>query len=356
MKATCAYLAFSLLVLSSCRPKILTEGQSRLSADISNMAALGNGIYTIRAVHSGLCLDVPQSSTANGVQLQQWNCNGTNAQNFEIVRLGGDVFKITNVNSKKSLDIRSTDRNNGAAVQQWDYVGQPQQHFRIEDRGGGRFSLTALISNYSLDVTERSTAVGAKIQQWGFGGGTNQMWFLSSRGGIVASNPPPVNPPAANPPPANPPPATGERVHLSGRGIAKYHLYTGLGKCFTALGLDPAAFGMMVTAGSTQIYNRFPGMLKVGRRGGPYDPTARCVKATAAGGRSVTVRIIDKCCGAPLTDPASHQLDLSEQAFAKLAPLGQGNVAVDWQLIDCPNELQVKNDAAVCNDDYYYNL
>jgi beta-glucanase (GH16 family) len=44
--------------------------------------SLGNGTYRFVARNSGLCLDVPSASTANGMQLQQYTCNGTVAQAF----------------------------------------------------------------------------------------------------------------------------------------------------------------------------------------------------------------------------------------------------------------------------------
>jgi beta-glucanase (GH16 family) len=43
-----------------------------------------NGTWRFISRHSGKCLDVPGSSTANSVQLQQWTCNNTNAQNFTL--------------------------------------------------------------------------------------------------------------------------------------------------------------------------------------------------------------------------------------------------------------------------------
>jgi beta-glucanase (GH16 family) len=46
---------------------------------------MGTGIWRLRARHSNRCLDVPSSSTANGVQLQQWDCNSSNAQNFRLI-------------------------------------------------------------------------------------------------------------------------------------------------------------------------------------------------------------------------------------------------------------------------------
>jgi hypothetical protein len=44
--------------------------------------SLGNGYYKFVGVGSGRCLNVPGASTTNGVQLQIYDCNGTEAQSF----------------------------------------------------------------------------------------------------------------------------------------------------------------------------------------------------------------------------------------------------------------------------------
>ena len=58
-------------------------------ADATNQQWLpiyqGSGIYNFVARNSALCLDVPHSSTTPGVQLDQYTCNGTPAQNFWVV-------------------------------------------------------------------------------------------------------------------------------------------------------------------------------------------------------------------------------------------------------------------------------
>ncbi len=46
--------------------------------------SLGNNQYKFVGVGSGRCLDVPSASTANGVQLQIYDCNGTAAQSFTL--------------------------------------------------------------------------------------------------------------------------------------------------------------------------------------------------------------------------------------------------------------------------------
>lgn len=63
-----------------------------------------------------------------------------------------------------------------------------------------------------------------------------------------------------------------------------------------------------------------------------YETSRACgayVRVRAANGASVTVRITNEC---PLPC-APGQLDLSEQAFAKLAPVSTGRLAVTWSLL-----------------------
>jgi hypothetical protein len=46
--------------------------------------SVGNGQYKLVGVGSGRCLDIPAASTANGVRLQIYDCNGTAAQAFRL--------------------------------------------------------------------------------------------------------------------------------------------------------------------------------------------------------------------------------------------------------------------------------
>jgi len=46
------------------------------------------GSFTFTSLNSGKCLDVAGASTADGVQLQQFTCNGTAAQSYNLVPVG----------------------------------------------------------------------------------------------------------------------------------------------------------------------------------------------------------------------------------------------------------------------------
>jgi len=51
--------------------------------------ANSDGSYHFVNLNSGKCLDTPSASTADSVQLDQYTCNGTNAQNFQLNPVGG---------------------------------------------------------------------------------------------------------------------------------------------------------------------------------------------------------------------------------------------------------------------------
>ena len=104
-KNTCAAALFLLL------PGCGGVGEGALSDDEAmdaleqGVTALSDGVYVIKAVHSGKCLDVRSSGTADGVAVQQWDCNGTNAQKFRVSSVGDGFVKIENVNSNRAIDV-----------------------------------------------------------------------------------------------------------------------------------------------------------------------------------------------------------------------------------------------------------
>ena len=144
---------------------------------------IADGRYVLRASHSAKCLDVDHSSHADGANVQQWSCNGTLAQTFDVKNVGGGLYAILNAESGKGLDVRDVSQSAGARLQQWSYGGGGNQKFRIEDAGNGTYRIVASHSGQVVDVANQSNGDGGVVMQWPWNGGANQRWTFSKADG-----------------------------------------------------------------------------------------------------------------------------------------------------------------------------
>jgi hypothetical protein len=138
---------------------------------------LADGDYTITSAFSGKCVDIAAASTANGAQVQQYQCNGTGAQRFAVKNMGGGWYRLLNKHSGKAIDIAAASTADGAKVQQYTDNATAAQRFSIT---AGTDATTWVIRNQNsakcLDVADWSTNDGGKIQQWSCTGNANQAW------------------------------------------------------------------------------------------------------------------------------------------------------------------------------------
>ncbi len=161
----------SLLALSlSCRGA--PETLSRLKA-----LDLTEGRYTFRSANSGLCLESPNNSKVKGTILQQWPCNGLDAQIFYLKR-SGQGYQIANHDQSLVLDVKDIAREEGAMIQLWTANEGLQQQFAIDKEADGKVSIRSLLSGHVLDVQGISKAERAKVLQWHKTGGSNQLWEM----------------------------------------------------------------------------------------------------------------------------------------------------------------------------------
>jgi beta-glucanase (GH16 family) len=70
--------------------------------------SLSNGFYKFVGQGSGLCLDTPGASTANGVQLDIYTCNGTAAQAFKLVTPAPSTGGTGNCSGVSNMTVGST--------------------------------------------------------------------------------------------------------------------------------------------------------------------------------------------------------------------------------------------------------
>ncbi|MFF7869951.1 expansin EXLX1 family cellulose-binding protein [Streptomyces qaidamensis] len=130
---------------------------------------------------------------------------------------------------------------------------------------------------------------------------------------------PPARPSPATTRPAAPRPASGT-APLAGR-IKPGTNYTGVATHYDAKDGDGAC-----------LYGPSPDLMVAAMNHTDYETSQACgayILVRAASGASVTVRVTNEC---PLPC-APGQLDLSKEAFAKLAGLSAGRIPVTWSLL-----------------------
>ncbi|MFD9141757.1 endo-1,4-beta-xylanase [[Kitasatospora] papulosa] len=154
-------------------PLLFNGDGSKKAAYTTVLAALNGGGSTtppegsgqIKGAGSGRCLDVPDSNTADGTQLQLWDCN--NATNQQWALSGTGELKVY---GNKCLDAAGT--GNGTKVQIYSCWGGDNQKWRLNSDG----SIVGVQSGLCLDAVGAGTANGTLIQLYSCSGDSNQRW------------------------------------------------------------------------------------------------------------------------------------------------------------------------------------
>ncbi|MEV6876670.1 ricin-type beta-trefoil lectin domain protein [Amycolatopsis sp. NPDC051128] len=120
----------------------------------------------IVGAQSGRCLDVP--SSANGTQVQLWDCGGQAGQQWTA------TGKQLAVNGTKCLDASGQGTVDGTPVIVWDCGGQANQQWTVNADG----TITGVQSGRCLDANGQGTANGTKLILWTCNGQANQRWVL----------------------------------------------------------------------------------------------------------------------------------------------------------------------------------
>jgi hypothetical protein len=138
------------------------------------------GTYTIVNDYSGLCVDVTSRSTAIEAVIQQYACNGTAAQTFQVVSEGSGWYKIVNTNSQLPIDVDADSSANGTTIWQYTDNGTEAQRFAIsvtDSSDPTSFSIMNEHSGSCIDDTNWSTTA-IHLQLWSCTGSTNQNWHF----------------------------------------------------------------------------------------------------------------------------------------------------------------------------------
>jgi non-reducing end alpha-L-arabinofuranosidase len=170
------------LVVSALLFTVLAGGLALATQrGVASAATVGTATPIVGG-QSGRCVDVPNSSTTNGTQVQLWDCNGQANQSWTYTS-----SKQLMVFGSKCLDASGRGTTNGTAVIIWDCNGQTNQQWNVNTNG----TITGVQSGLCLDANAAATANGTKLILWSCNGQTNQQWSQAA--------PPPPPPPGAGP-------------------------------------------------------------------------------------------------------------------------------------------------------------
>ena len=190
MARTIVYGCFSLLLAGLSAFSIgcvVADEEADEDSDQTENAAvvssISEGDYVIHSAMTGKCIDISGSTTADGGKVQEWDCNGTNAQKFHISPTSDGYFKIINVNSNKGLDITGVSTAANAQLQQWSYGGGANQQFRFVGRGNSQLSIHPRHTDMAIDLFWGSATNGTILVQYPYSGGANQLWTFDQVGG-----------------------------------------------------------------------------------------------------------------------------------------------------------------------------
>lgn len=158
--------------------------------------------YKILAGHSGKCMEVADSSTGDGANIQQWDYTGGQNQEWvlEDVEEAG-YYRIVNRNSSRCIQVQDWSSQEGGNIQQGACGSyQNNQQWRLE-REGDYYQIINRNSGLLIDVQACSVTNGANLHQWSYYSedAGSQRWSFQRVDGSVTQPPTPTATPVSTP-------------------------------------------------------------------------------------------------------------------------------------------------------------
>ncbi|MFL6121110.1 ThuA domain-containing protein [Actinophytocola sp.] len=134
--------------------------------------------YTVTSRASGKCVDARAAASVNGTVVQQYTCNGTNAQHFQFQPTAGGYGRINSqLNAAQALDVTNVSTAENAPIQLWAYGGGPNQQWQWVGEGGGYYHLVN--RNSAKCLTTPGAADSVQLVQATCTGGANQSFRVA---------------------------------------------------------------------------------------------------------------------------------------------------------------------------------
>ncbi|MFL9652791.1 ricin-type beta-trefoil lectin domain protein [Streptomyces sp. PB17] len=155
----------------SPRPFSSADGEALWSTEawytLNKLPGVASGTGEVKGVN-GKCLDVDNSQTADGTEVQVWTCNGTGAQQWTLP--GDGTVRALG----KCLDVSGGGTADGTKIQLWTCNGSGAQTWAPQADGTVRNPQ----SGKCLDASGGTWNDGTPVHLWTCHTGPNQKWTL----------------------------------------------------------------------------------------------------------------------------------------------------------------------------------
>ncbi|WP_303819345.1 RICIN domain-containing protein [Ruminococcus flavefaciens] len=147
---------------------------------LSGTALLSGASYYIVNQNSGMAIDLPNGKLDEGTNIQQWERNGSWAQQWRIISVDKDYCRIVSVGDESMcMAVAENSAADGVNIELQKYSGKSNQLFRLV-KSGLDYGIVSKCSEGKggLDVYEWSKENGGNINQWNYWEGGCQLWSL----------------------------------------------------------------------------------------------------------------------------------------------------------------------------------
>ena len=124
-----------------------------------------DGRYKIvTALDENLCLDVAGGYKYNEANVQLYTYMDLRSQRFDVKYIGDGYYTIVAVHSKKVLEVASSGKNQGINVQQYTLNGSLGQKWIIKDVGDGYYNIISSSNGLYMDINSNLAKNEANIE------------------------------------------------------------------------------------------------------------------------------------------------------------------------------------------------
>ena len=155
---------------------------NKTHAQMFSIARLGNGLYTLKAVHSGKALDADLGWLLPGHEVHQWDAYASENQQWAICSNEDGTVTLLNAANGLALDVEGANDGDGARVLTYTPNGTAAQKWSLEKVDAllseGVYSIRSNVSGASIDVDGGLSSSGANVQVWQWNGTPAQRFLL----------------------------------------------------------------------------------------------------------------------------------------------------------------------------------